>query len=267
MQQLIGMASHARSSNLSFIAFLPFGSYLVYFIFKEIPFQWASLASVLRAFPFTSFFLNLVRNNFLWCLFSLYVYVSITLPIYFNTKNGSTKVNAGRSLHKPIFSQIVKTITVEVFSDYKFSLIIKIPLAIQIVAAGSRLYSIFGLDWLMHSMAGFCIGAISLKAYKIAVSAYGYESLASYFGLDRFKSLRHERKWATLEWTLFCLIVVTTCWELAERAVYMLSLGTVLRVGLESAYNSLVDMAVGILGGVVAWFLFESRSSACLDKS
>ena len=142
-------------------------------------------------------------NDILWSIFSLYAFIHISLPVYFNTVNAITGRNIAHEGRiqpdKVVFSELFKTVYNRVFSDYKISLLSKIPLAIQVLVGGSVLYSIFGLDWVMHSLAGFGIGAVSLKAYKTAVNTYGYSKLASYFGLDKFKSFKTERKWATAE--------------------------------------------------------------------
>jgi hypothetical protein len=111
----------------------------------------------------------------------------------------------------------------------------------------------------MHSLAGFGVGAVSLKAYKTAVDAYGYNKLCSYFGLNRSDSFKNEGKYASLEWTLFCLFVVAVPWELMERAVYFVSPNNPLRVGLESIWNSVGDIVFGIIGGIVAWYLLEHK--------
>ncbi|MGC8940312.1 MAG: hypothetical protein ACP5KU_07450 [Candidatus Bathyarchaeia archaeon] len=161
--------------------------------------------------------------------------------------------------NKVVFSELFKKVYNAVFSDYRISLLSKVPLAIQVVVAGSLLYSIFGLDWVMHLLAGFGVGIVSLKTYKTAVNVYGYDKLSSYFGLNRFDLFKKEHKYATLEWTLFCLVVVAVPWELMERAVYFVSPNNPLRVGLESVWNSVGDVIFGVIGGIIAWFLIEHQ--------
>jgi hypothetical protein len=49
------------------------------------------------------------------------------------------------------------------------------------------MYNVFGADWVLHALAGFGIGAISLKAYVTGVRYCSYDRLASFFGLSRLK--------------------------------------------------------------------------------
>jgi hypothetical protein len=202
-------------------------------------------------------------NDILWSVFSLYAFILVSLPVYFNTVNVITDHDIACEQRtqpdKVVFSELFKTVYNGVFSDYKISLLSKTPLVIQVLAGGSVLYSIFGLDWVMHSLAGFGIGAVSLKAYKTAVNTYSYSKLASYFGLDKFESFKTERKWATAEWTIFCLVIVTVSWELVERIIYFIQPTNVFRIGLEFVGNSFGDVVFGILGGMIAWQLIENK--------
>ncbi|MEM3623277.1 MAG: hypothetical protein QXR76_05865 [Candidatus Bathyarchaeia archaeon] len=245
------------------IAFLPFGTLAVSFIYESVPLRWACLASLLKTLSLASFLSNFMRADVLWSMFAFYAYMLSSLPVYLSTekvlKNEKSMCKCDSYPNKVVFSELFKKVYNDVFSDYRISLLSKIPLAMQVVAAGSLLYSVFGLDWVMHSLAGFGIGAISLKAYKTAVNAYGYNKLSLYFGLNRFDLFKNERKYATLEWTLFCLVVVAVPWELMERAVYFVSPNNPLRVGLESVWNSVGDVIFGVIGGIVAWFLIEHK--------
>ena len=247
----------------AFIAFLPFGTLAVSFLYESVPLGWASLASLLKALSLASLLSNFMRVDVLWSIFAFYTYMLLSLPAYLSTKKvlkDEKPVGKGDSYPKKVvFSELFKKLYNGVFSDYRISLLSKIPLTIQVVAAGSLLYSIFGLDWVMHSLAGFGVGAVSLKAYKTAVNAYEYNKLSSYFGLNRFDSFKNEGKYATLEWTLFCLVVVAVPWELMERAVYFVSPNNPFRVGLESIWNSVGDIVFGIIGGIVAWYLLEHK--------
>jgi hypothetical protein len=251
------------SDSAAFIAFLPLGALGVHFLYKSIPLAWALLAGVLKAMCLISFFSNLMTNDVLWSVFGLCAFVLVSLPVYFNTLNGRSKENItcmqGNHSDKVVFSEVFETCRNQVFSDYRISLLSKIPLAIQVLAAGTVFYSVFGLDWILHSLAGFGIGAVSVKAYKAAVSTYGYNKLASYFDLDRFRFFKNEGKWASAEWTLFCLVVVTVSFELMERAVHFMSPSNMLRIGLEVPWNSAGDAIFGIFGGMAAWYLIERR--------
>ena len=247
----------------AFIAFLPFGTLAVSFLYESVPLGWASLASLLKALSLASLLSNFMRVDVLWSIFAFYTYMLLSLPAYLSTKKvlkDEKPVGKGDSYPKKVvFSELFKKVYNDVFSDYRISLLSKIPLAIQVVAAGSLLYSIFGLDWVMHLLAGFGVGAVSLKAYKTAVNAYGYNKLSSYFGLNRFNSFKNEGKYASLGWILFCLLVVTVSWELMERTVYFVSPNNPLRVGLESVWDSAGDIVFGVIGGIVAWYLIGHK--------
>jgi hypothetical protein len=225
---------------------------------------WASLAELLRTVSFVAFFTNLVANDAFWSILGLYTFVLVSLPVYFTTTKSKSNHNHNRNekFDRPVrvvFSELFKSVYRGVFSDYRLSLISKIPLVVQVLIAGSVLYTIFGLDWIMHALGGFGVGAISLKVYKVGVSVYGYGKLASYFGMDRFESFKTERKYATGEWTLFCLTVITVGWELMERVVYFINPYNTLRIGLELAVNSAGDVVFGVLGGMAAWYILDRK--------
>ncbi len=139
------------------------------------------------------------------------------------------------------------------------SLMSKIPLTLQILAGGSLLYQIFGADWIMHALAGFGVGAIALKAYVTGVNHYGYNRLAAYFRLNRFKTFKSERKNASAEFTLFSIAVVATVWEIFEIYVYLLSPNNVLRIRAEPLWNITGDLAFAIIGGMMAWHILRNR--------
>lgn len=242
----------------AFIVFLPFGTLAAYFIYKNITFFWASLASLLRTFSFMAFYSNLINSDIFWSALGLYVFILVSLPVYFTTKN-TNNTNRKTPSNKVVFKELFKTVYNGIFSDYKISLLSKIPLAIQVLVAGSVLYTIFGLDWIMHAFGGFGVGVIALKAYKTGIETYGYNKLATYFGLNKFNSFKTERKWASAEWTLFCLIIITLAWELLERTIYYIEPNNTLRIGLETAINSTGDVIFGIIGGIVAWYLLERK--------
>jgi len=247
----------------AFIAFLPFGTLAIHFLYESIPLGWACLASLLETVSLVSLYFNVIASDVFWSFCALYAFTHVSLPGYFDTvntmKNKNIACERNRRSDKVVFSELSKMVYSDVFSCYKIALLAKIPLVIQLVAAGSVLYSIFGLDFVLHALAGFGVGAISVKVYKTAVNGYGYNKLASYFGLDRFESFKTERKWATAEWTLFCLVVTTLSWELMERIVYFMSVNNAFRVGLECVWNSVGDLTFGILGGMIAWYLIERK--------
>jgi len=249
----------SKAPNSAFVAFFPFGMLAVYLLHGSVPLRWVSLASLLQSLSFLSICSNLMINDMVWSAFSLWAFIMVSTPIYLSTMKTINNKNPVRQGGKITLPRLFKTCCNGVFSDYRISLMSKIPFVIQVFAAGSVLYSIFGLDWLLHSLAGFGVGTVALKAYKTSVKSYGYVNLASYFRLDRFKAFRTERKHGAAEWTLFSLIVVTLLWELMERVVYFISPTNVLRIGFESLWNSTGDIIFGILGGMLAWYLIEHR--------
>jgi len=236
------------------------GSLAVYFLYRSIPLGWALLAGLLKAMCLLSLYSNLVANDGFWSIMSFCAFIVVSLPAYFNATKVTSKEDPVRRQEngpdKVMFSGLFKTCCSAVLSDYKISLLSKIPLAIQVLAAGSVLYSIFGLDWVMHFLAGFSIGAVSAKAYKTAVGTYDYSKLASYFG---FESSKIEGKWASTGWTLFCLVLVTVFWELMEQAVHFISPTNILRIGFEPLWNSAGDVIFGVFGGLAAWYLMEHK--------
>jgi hypothetical protein len=236
------------------------GSLAEYFLYRSIPLGLALLAWLLKAMCLLSLYLNLVANDGFWSIMGLCAFIMVSLPAYFD----ATKVTSKEDLvlrqdndpDKVIFSELFKTCCSAVFSDYKILLLSQIPLAIQVLAAGSVLYSIFGLDWVMHLLAGFSIGAVCVKAYKTAVGTYGYCKLASYFG---FESSKIEGKWGSAWWALFCLVLVTVFWELMEQTVHFISPTNILRMGFEPLWNSAGDVIFGVFGGLAAWYLLEHK--------
>jgi hypothetical protein len=127
------------------------------------------------------------------------------------------------------------------------------------LAGGSFLYGIFGVDWMLHALAGFGIGALSVKAYLTSVRHYGYPQLASYFRLIRFQAFKFERSKAPLEFTLFSIIVVAVGWEVMERSVNFISPNNIFRVGGETPLDIFGDILSGIIGALIAWYIFTHK--------
>lgn len=164
-----------------------------------------------------------------------------------------------RDHHKITFSNLFKTCTNGVFSDYKISLTSKIPLVMQVLGGGSLLYEVFAADWIMHALAGFGVGAIALKAYTVGVNHHGYGCLVSYFRLDRFRAFRVERKTGSAGFTLFSLIVVALAWELFEVIVSLAAPGNIFRIRPEPLWNIIGDIAFAVTGGMAAWYLIKCK--------
>jgi hypothetical protein len=244
-------------------SFVPFAPLVMQGFHKLMPLRWIALFSVLQAMALLSLGLNFVANDFVWCSMAIWTYIVIAMPLY-RTSVGSEatndKVATSESHEKLTFDKLFRTCLEAVFSDYKLSLASKIPLALQVLAGGSLLYEVFGADWLMHTLAGFGVGAIALRAYETAVNRYGYPRLASYFGLNRFRTFRVERKHASAEFTLFSIVVIAFVWEAFERAVHFVSPVNVFRIGLEPLWNVFGDLVVALCGAMTAWYLFTHKT-------
>ena len=248
-----------KGCNLGFIAFIPFGTLLIHLFYGSMPLRWVSLASLLKSVSLFSIYTNVTRNDILWSIFGLWAFLTVSIPVYLNTFKTPISARVKKYPGKMTFANLLKMCSNSVFSDYRIALLAKMPLVLQVLAAGSIVYQVFGVDWVMHALAGFGIGAAAIKAYKTAVNHYAYSDLASYFRLDRFRIFRVERKTGSLEFALFSIVVAALIWELIERAAYFISPANLLRIGPESPFNILGDMFFDIIGGIVAWVLIKSK--------
>ncbi len=243
-------------------AFIPFAPLTLKVFHSLIPLKWVALFTVLQIIALVSFFLNLIAFDFVWVSFSIWAYITTAMPIYRNFLNNSVShgklITLGHN-EKLVFSNLFKICAKAVFSDYRVSLLSTIPLSLQVLVGGSFIYDIFGGDWVMHTIAGFGIGSIASKAYVRGVEYCGYSRLASYFRVDKFNSLRTERKYASAEFTLFSLVVIATVWEVLERTVYFISPVNVFRVGMEPLWNIFGDAFVVIIGGMAAWYILAYK--------
>jgi len=245
--------------HVALLAFVPFGSFLVYVYYQSMPLRWVSLASLLESVSLLSIYVNFTVNDILWTTLGVWAFFTVCIPLYMSAVRARTPMGVEKHYGKIRFAGLFKTCANGVFSDYKISLLAKIPLVMQVLAGGSMLYGIFGADWIMHALAGFGIGAMALKAYKKAVNSYGYSRLASYFRLDRFNVFRVERETGSAEFTLFSLITVGLLWELFERLVYLVSPMNVFRIRAEPLWNVVGDMAFVLIGGIMAWYLINCK--------
>jgi len=252
-----------KGSSLGFLAFVPFGTLLIHVFYRSMPLKWVSLASLLNSVSLFSIYENITRNDILWSVFGVWAFLTVCTPVYLNivkTSNPScVKKQPAKQSAKITFTNLFWMGSKSVFSDYRTSLLAKIPLVIQVQAAGSILYQVFGVDWIMHALAGFGIGAAVMKAYDTVVDHYGYSNLASYFRLDRFQTFRVERKTSSAEFTLFSLVVAALTWELLERVAYFASPANLLRIGAEPLWNMVGDIIFDIVGGLTAWFLISYK--------
>ncbi len=249
----------SKECNFGFVAFIPFGTLLIHLFYRSMPLRWVSLASLLKSVSLFSIYTNVTKNDLLWSMFGVWAFLTVCTPIYLNTVKTPNPIHAKNYPEKITFANLFKMCSSSVFSDYRTALLAKIPLVIQVQAAGSVLYQVFGVDWVMHALAGFGIGAAALKAYKTAVNHYGYSSLASHFRLDRFKIFRVERKTGSLEFALFGIVVAALIWELIERVAYFVSPVNLLRIGAEPLSNIVGDMIFDIVGGIMAWALISHK--------
>ena len=248
-----------RGFDAGFLAFIPFGTILIHLIYRNMPLRWASLASLLKSISLFSIYTNITRNDILWSVFGVWAFLTVCMTVYLNTLGTPNPTYGEKHPEALTFGNLFRMCSNSVFSDYRTALLAKIPLVIQVLAAGSIIYKVFGVDWVMHALAGFGIGAAAMKAYKTAVNHHGYSNLASYFRLDRFRIFRVERKTGSLEFALFGIMVAALIWELMERVAYFVSPANVLRIGLEAPVNIFGDMIFDIVGGIIAWVLISYK--------
>jgi len=248
-----------RGGNLGFVAFIPFGTLLIHIFYRSMPLRWVSLASLLKSISLLSIYTNVTRNDILWSVFGIWAFLTVCMSVYLNTVKTPNPLTFKKGFEKITFANLFKMCSNSVFSDYRTALLAKIPLVVQVLAAGSILYQIFGIDWVMHGLAGFGIGAAAMKAYKTAVNHYGYGNLASYFRLDRFRILMEERKTGSLEFALFGILVAALIWEVIERVAYYVSPTNVLRIGAEPVWNIFGDLIFDVIGGIMAWILIRHK--------
>lgn len=240
------------------VVFIPFSPLAINVFHALMPLKWVALFTVLQTISIISFYTNFIANDFFWCFLAVCVYVLLVMPVYMKIAKKSS-INGDGNHKELIFSNLFRKCSQAVFSDYRFSLLSKIPLTLQVLAGGSLLYGVFGADWILHALAGFGIGVIAFKAYTIGVGCYGYSRLAAYFGLDRFRTFKVERKKASAEFTLFSVIVIALLWEAFERTVYFISPVNVFRVGWESPLNIFGDIFFAVVGAMIAWYLLNRK--------
>ncbi len=252
------MCQERKEFNFGFVAFIPFGTLLIH-LYRTMPLRWVSLASLLKSVSLFSIYTNVTRNDILWSIFGVWAFLTVCMTIYLNTVNTHNVVPVKKHPQKITFANLFKVCSNSVFSDYRTALLAKIPLVIQVQAAGSILYQVFGIDWVMHALAGFGIGAAAIKAYKTAMNHYGYSNLASYFRLNRLRAFKVERKTGSLEFALFGVVVAALIWELIERVAYFVSPVNLLRIGAEPVWNIFGDMIFDLMGGMIAWIFLSYK--------
>jgi hypothetical protein len=238
--------------------FIPFATLAINTYRILMPLKWLTLFTALQIISILSFCTNLVAGDFFWCMLAVGVYLILVIPVYVRLSE-KTLIIDDIKCEKLVFKNLFTKCTQAFFSDYRLSLVSKIPLVFQVLVGGSLLYGVFGADWFLHGLAGFGIGAIAMKAYTIGVNFYGYGRLASYFHVDRYRLLRTQRKYASAEFTLFSVTLIALLWELFENIVYWFSPVNVFRVNGEPVWNTFGDVFFAVTAGMVAWYLLYRK--------
>ncbi len=248
------ICGNVKNGRSSLSAFVPFAPFTVRSLNNSMTLKWSFLFTALQAISILAFYLNFAVNDFLWCFYSVFAYIMVAAPLYFN--GAKISVSTPQNL---TFGNLFRTCANAAFSDYRLSLLSRIPLVLQVFTGGSVLYNIFGLDWVMHTLGGFGVGALAWKAYAAGVGQFSYDRLASYFHLDRYQTFKAERKYASAEFTLFSIIVVAVLWEVAERIVYFNAPVNMLRIGPEPLWNIIGDIIFGAVGAMMAWYILTHK--------
>lgn len=243
----------------AFAAFIPFGTLLIYHFHSIFSLRWVSLVTLLESISLLSIYLNITANDPMWTMFGIWTFIALCTPVYLNVAETQRVPDVEKDRDKITLTNLFKICSDAVFSDFRISLTAKIPLAIQLLVGGSVIYLVFGADWIMHAVAGFGVGTIALKAYRTAVNHYGYNRLASYFRLDRFRVFKVEHRTGSLEFALFSVIVAESIWELSEVVVHLVSPINAFRIGAEPFWNMIGDIVFAMAGGVAAWYLLKCK--------
>jgi hypothetical protein len=245
----------AKNGVSSLSAFVPFAPFTVSAYHNSMALKWSFLFTALEAISLLSFYLNLVMNDFFWCLLSIFAYIMVAAPLCF-----SGVKTADAAPQNLTFSRLFRACTKAVFADYRISLMSRIPLVLQVLTGGSLLYEFFGPDWIMHALGGFGVGALAWRAYVAGTGQFGYGRLVSYFHVDKIPRYRTEPKTAPAEFTLFSVTVIALAWEIFERIVYFASPDNMFRVGMEPLWNIIGDIAFGIAGGMIACYILTRKT-------
>jgi hypothetical protein len=249
----------SNASIPAFSAFIPFGAILIYRFHPIMPLKWVYIVTLLKSISLLSICINIIDNDLLWSIFGILSFIIVCIPVYLKIVKAQHVADAQKNCDKITFPNLFKMCSDAFFSDYKIALTATIPLVIQVLVGGSILYKVFGADWIIHALAGFGVSVIASKAYKTAVTYYGYSHLVAYFHLNRFRVSEAEKKTSLLGFTLFSLVVVALPWEIFERVIYLASPNNVFRVGLEPLWNVTGDVVSAIIGGIVAWYLIKYK--------
>jgi hypothetical protein len=257
---MTGNNEHRSGKSIpAFVAFIPFGNFLICHSHPIMLLRWASLATILESISLLSIYVNITTGDLLWSMFGIWVFIIVCTPVYLNIVKAQRVTNVQKNCDTITFMNLFKMCLNAVFSDYRIALTAEIPLVTQVLVGGSILYGVLGADWIIHALAGFGIVAVALKAYKTAVNHYRYSCLVSYFHLDRLRFSVIERKTSSLGFTLFSLITVALIWEFFETGVHFMLPINVFRIGAEPLWNIIGDIVSAITGGMIAWYLIECK--------
>lgn len=243
----------------AFAAFIPFSTPVILFFESIMPFSWVVLVTALSAISLISIYTNIAAHDIFWTSLGIYAYLIISISVYTVIVNNRKMTKIEQPKLDFNFSNLFKTCTNAVFSDYRISILSKIPLSLQVIAGGTLLYYITGADWVMHALAGFGIGAMALKAYLAGVNTYGYSRVATYFRIGKLQSYKTERKHALAEFVVFSVLLFSIPWEIFERVVHYINPDNIFRVGGEQLWNISGDVIAAVLGGLLALYLLKNK--------
>jgi hypothetical protein len=248
-----------------FLAFLPFGIILMRFDKSIMPLRWVLLVLSLEAIAIATIFTNLLTNDPVWALFGVWAFIIVCRPIYFtfnqtksSNPNQQNEVKQTKK-EKLTFGNLFKLCAKTNFSNYRIGLLSSVPLVVQALVGGSIIYTVFGGDWVMHTLAGFGIGAIAFLAYRTSLDEYGYKRLHAYFRLDGIHLPKIERKRGSLEFVIFSIIIVAIIWEALEFTIVYTNPENLWRVHAETIINRSLDLGFAVVGAMIAWYLIKNK--------
>lgn len=221
--------------------------------------KWALLVASLESIAILTIFTNVVANDPVWALFGVWAFLVVCRPVYFALKRAKSESLKPKNLDMLTFGNLFNLCLGAVFADYRITLLSAIPLVVQALVGGSVIYTIYGGDWVMHTLAGFGVGAMAFLAYRTSLNKYGYKRLYSYFHLDKIGLPKIERKTGALEFIIFSIVIVAVIWEALELSIIIISPENVLRVHMETIFNRVTDISVAIIGAVFAWYLIKFK--------
>ena len=251
--------SKTKKAIPGFTAFVPFGIILIHRAKPIMSLKWVLLVLFLEIVAITTIFTNIQANDPVWALFGVWAFIIVCRPIYFLLNRAKRTNQKQKNFEKLTFGNLFKLCLENNFVNYRIGLLSCIPLVVQALVGGSIIYTLYGGDWVMHTLAGFGIGAAAFLAYRTSLDNYSYQRLHSYFKLDNIRLPKIERKTGSLEFVIFSVIIVAFLWELLEYTVFMINPANSLRIHAETLFNRTMDFGVAIFGAIIAWYLIKYR--------